>query len=76
MPRPPVIRTFFFMFPQDKDSGEIAERVRPLNQDYLILKIHTDTFKGSAYPERTGSFKPTKADFRNPWRARVGTDFH
>ena len=45
--RPPVIRSFFFAFPDDDDIGEIFERVRPLRQSGQIampVKVTSDLY--------------------------------
>src|SRR6516165_1390901 len=47
MPRPPVIRTFFFMFPDDEDFGEIIELVRPLKLNNVVpslIKVTSDLY--------------------------------
>lgn len=45
--RPPVIRSFFFAFPDDGDLGEIVELVRPLRQSGQIampVKVTSDLY--------------------------------
>src|SRR5260221_8231428 len=47
MPRPPAIRTFFFLFPDDEDFGEIIELVRPLKLNNVVpslLKVTNDLY--------------------------------
>ena len=38
MPRPPAIRSFFFLFPDDEDFGDIIELVRPLKLNKWFLR--------------------------------------
>jgi 4-cresol dehydrogenase (hydroxylating) len=47
MPRPPVIRAFFFMFPEDEDLGEIIDLVRPLKLNNVVptlIKVTSDLY--------------------------------
>jgi 4-cresol dehydrogenase (hydroxylating) len=65
MPRPPAIRAFFFLFPDDEDFGEIIDLVRPLKLNNLVptlIKVTSDLYglgTVTAYPfERTGGRTP------------------
>lgn len=71
MPRPPAIRTFFFMFPDDEDFGEIIELVRPLKLNNVVpslVKVTSDLYglgTVATYPfERTGGRTPLPDDVR------------
>jgi 4-cresol dehydrogenase (hydroxylating) len=47
MPRPPVIRSFFFLFPDDDDFAEIIDLVRPLKLNNVVpslLKVTNDLY--------------------------------
>lgn len=47
MPRPPVIRTFGFAFPEDEDLAEIIELVRPVkltNAVPTLVKVTSDVY--------------------------------
>ncbi|NNL65506.1 MAG: FAD-dependent oxidoreductase, partial [Myxococcales bacterium] len=80
MPRPPVIRSFFFLYPDDGDLAEIMERVRPLKQNNVVptlLKVTSDlyglgtvaTHPGAAVD---GSVAPLSDDDRRALRAEHG----
>ncbi len=65
MPRPPAIRSFFFIFPDDEDFGEIIDLVRPLKLNNVVpslLKVTNDLYAlgtETTYPfERTGGRTP------------------
>jgi len=71
MPRPPAIRVFFFMFPDDKDFGEIIDLVRPLKLNNVVptlLKVTNDLYglgTVATYPfERTGGRTPLPDEVR------------
>lgn len=79
MPRPPVIRTFFFMFPDDGDFGEIIELVRPLKLNNVVpslIKVTSDLYglgTEATYPfERTGGRTPLPDDVRRELQHRHG----
>jgi 4-cresol dehydrogenase (hydroxylating) len=47
MPRPPAIRAFFFLFPDDEDFGEIIDLVRPLKLNNMVpslIKVTSDLY--------------------------------
>ena len=47
MPRPPAIRTFFFLFPDDEDLGDIIELIRPLKMNNVVqslMKVTSDLY--------------------------------
>src|SRR4029453_17025189 len=47
MPRPPAIRAFFFLFPDDEDFGEIIDLVRPLKLSNMVpslIKVTSDLY--------------------------------
>jgi 4-cresol dehydrogenase (hydroxylating) len=67
MPRPPVIRAFFFMFPDDEDFGEIIDLVRPLKLNNVVpslIKVTSDLYAlwtEVTYPfKRTGGLTPRR----------------
>jgi 4-cresol dehydrogenase (hydroxylating) len=71
MPRPPVIRTFFFMFPDDDDLGEIIDLIRPLKLDNVVpslIKVTSDLYAigtEATYPfDRTTGLTPLPDDVR------------
>jgi len=75
MPRPAAIRTFFFLFPEDADLGEIMERVRPLKLTHgvpSLIKVTSDLYGlGSAqsYPfERSDGVTPLPDKLRRELR--------
>ncbi len=79
MPRPPVIRSFFFLYPDDDDLVEIMERVRPLklnNAVPTLLKVTSDLYglgTVTRYPtERSGGAKPLPDALRRALREEHG----
>jgi 4-cresol dehydrogenase (hydroxylating) len=79
MPRPPAIRAFFFMFPDDEDFGEIIELVRPLKLNNVVptlIKVTSDLYglgTVATYPfERTGGRTPLPDDVRCELRREYG----
>ncbi|MFL5347330.1 MAG: FAD-binding oxidoreductase [Hyalangium sp.] len=79
MPRPPVIRAFFFTFPEDEDLGEIVELVRPLKLNNVVptlLKVTSDVYAfgtEETYPfDRTGGRTPLPAELRKELREKHG----
>ncbi len=79
MPRPPVIRTFFFLYPDDDDLVEIMERVRPLklsNAVPTLLKVTSDLYglgTVTRYPTaRSGGVTPLPDALRRELREEHG----
>jgi 4-cresol dehydrogenase (hydroxylating) flavoprotein subunit len=79
MPRPPVIRSFFFTFPEDEDLAEIFELARPLKLNNVVptlLKVTSDVYAfgtEETYPyQRTGGKTPLPADVRKELREKHG----
>jgi 4-cresol dehydrogenase (hydroxylating) len=79
MPRPPAIRTFFFMFPDDEDFAEIIELVRPLKLHNVVptlIKVTSDLYAlgtVATYPfERTGGRTPLPDDVRRELQREYG----
>jgi 4-cresol dehydrogenase (hydroxylating) len=79
MPRPPAIRAFFFMFPDDEDFGEIVELVRPLKLSNIVptlIKVTSDLYglgTVAPYPfERTGGRTPLPDDVRRELQREYG----
>lgn len=79
MPRPPVIRSFGFTFPDDGDLAEIIDLVRPLKQANVVptlLKVTSDLYgvgTEEQYPyDRTGGQVPLPDDLRAELRAKHG----
>jgi 4-cresol dehydrogenase (hydroxylating) len=71
MPRPPAVRAFFFLFPDDEDFGEIIDLVRPLKLNNIVptlIKVTSDLYglgTEATYPfERTGGRTPLPDDVR------------
>ncbi len=71
MPRPPAIRTFFFLFPDDEDLGDIIDLIRPLKMNNAVpslMKVTSDLYGiGTVitYPfDRTGGKTPLPDDIR------------
>jgi 4-cresol dehydrogenase (hydroxylating) len=71
MPRPPVIRTFFFMFPDDDDLGAIIDQIRPLKLNNVVpslIKVTSDLYSlgtEATYPfNRTQGVTPLPDDVR------------
>lgn len=79
MPRPPVLRTFFFMFPEDEDFGEIIDLVRPLKMNNVVpslIKVTSDLYglgTVATYPfARTDGQIPLPDDVRRDLRRQHG----
>jgi 4-cresol dehydrogenase (hydroxylating) len=79
MPRPPVIRSFFFSFPEDEDLAEIFELARPLKLNNVVptlIKVTSDVYAfgtEETYPfERTGGKTPLPAEVRKELREKHG----
>jgi 4-cresol dehydrogenase (hydroxylating) len=79
MPRPPVIRSFFFTFPEDEDLGDIIELARPLKLNNVVptlLKVTSDVYAfgtEETYPlERTQGKTPLPAELRRELREKHG----
>jgi 4-cresol dehydrogenase (hydroxylating) len=79
MPRPPVIRAFFFAFPEDEDLAEIFELVRPLKLNNVVptlVKVTSDVYAfgtEETYPfERTGGKTPLPPEVRRELREKHG----
>lgn len=79
MPRPPVIRAFFFTFPEDEDLGEIVELVRPLKLSNVVptlIKVTSDVYAfgtEETYPfDRTGGRTPLPPELRKELREKHG----
>ncbi len=79
MPRPPVIRTFFFLFPDDEDFGDIIELVRPLKLNNVVpslLKVTNDLYAlgtEATYPfERTNGQTPLPDEVRRELQHEYG----
>ncbi|MDY7224930.1 FAD-binding oxidoreductase [Hyalangium rubrum] len=79
MPRPPVVRSFFFSFPDDEDLGDIFELVRPIKLNNVVptlLKVTGDLYAvgtEETYPfGRTGGRTPLSAELRKELREKHG----
>ncbi len=79
MPRPAVIRAFFFLFANDDDLGQIVEVVRPLKLDGVIstlCKVTGDLYglaTEATYPlGRTGGRFPLPDDVRRELQREYG----
>ena len=79
MPRPPVIRTFFFVFPDDEDFGAIIELARPLKLNNVVptlIKVTSDLYgigTVARYPfERTGGKTPLPDAVRRELQRQYG----
>ena len=79
MPRPPAIRSFFFLFPDDEDFGDIIELVRPLKMNNVVpslIKVTSDLYgigTVATYPfERTGGKTPLPDDIRRQLQHEYG----
>jgi 4-cresol dehydrogenase (hydroxylating) len=79
MPRPPAIRAFFFMFPDDEDFGEIIDLIRPLKLNNIVpslLKVTSDLYglgTVATYPfERTGGHTPLPDEVRRELQREHG----
>jgi len=79
MPRPPAIRTFTFLFPDDEDFGEIIDLVRPLKLNNTVpslMKVTSDLYglgTVATYPfERTGGHTPLPDEVRRELQREYG----
>ena len=79
MPRPPAIRTFFFLFPGDEDLGDIIDLIRPLKMNNAVpslMKVTSDLYGiGTVitYPfDRTGGKTPLPDDIRQQLQQEHG----
>lgn len=79
MPRPPVIRAFFFMFPDDEDLGEIIDVIRPLKLHNVVpslIKVTSDLYAlgtEATYPfTRTGGLTPLPDEVRRKLQRHYG----
>ena len=79
MPRPPVIRSFFFLFPDDEDFCEIIDLVRPLKLNNAVpslFKVTNDLYglgTVATYPfARTGGRTPLPDDVRHELQREHG----
>ena len=79
MPRPPAIRSFFFLFPDDEDFGDIIELVRPLKLNNVVpslIKVTSDLYgigTVASYPfERTAGKTPLPDDIRRQLQHEYG----
>jgi 4-cresol dehydrogenase (hydroxylating) len=79
MPRPPAIRAFFFMFPDDEDFGEIIDLIRPLKLNNVVpslFKVTSDLYAlgtVATYPfERTGGRTPLPDEVRRELQREHG----
>jgi 4-cresol dehydrogenase (hydroxylating) len=79
MPRPPVVRSFFFVFPDDEDLAEIIELARPLKMNNVVptlIKVTSDLYAlgtEEKYPfDRTGGKTPLPAELRKELREKHG----
>ncbi|MGY4098788.1 FAD-binding oxidoreductase [Nocardia sp. R16R-3T] len=79
MPRPPVIRSFAFTFPDDGDLAEIIELVRPLKLAGTVptlMKVTSDLYgigTQESYPyERTGGVIPLPDEVRRELQVAHG----
>jgi 4-cresol dehydrogenase (hydroxylating) len=79
MPRPPVIRSFFFTFPEDEDLSEIIELSRPLKLNNVVptlIKVTSDVYAfgtEETYPlDRAGGKSPLPPELRKELREKHG----
>ena len=79
MPRPPVIRSFFFLFPDDADFATIIDLVRPLKLNNTVpslFKVTNDLYglgTVATYPfDRTGGRTPLPDDIRKELQQQYG----
>jgi 4-cresol dehydrogenase (hydroxylating) len=79
MPGPPVIRSFFFMFPDDEDFGEIIDLIRPLKLHNVVpslIKVTSDLYAlgtEATYPfQRTGGRTPLPDQVRRELQRQYG----
>lgn len=80
MPRPLVIKCFFFIFPDDEDLGEIIDLTRPLKMTGTVpslIKVTSDVYglgTEACYPfRRTDGRTPLPDDVRRELREQYGT---
>jgi 4-cresol dehydrogenase (hydroxylating) flavoprotein subunit len=79
MPRPPAVRTFLFMFPDDEDFGEIIDLIRPLKLNNVVpslIKVTSDLYAlgtEATYPfNRTGGLTPLPDNVRRELQQEYG----
>jgi 4-cresol dehydrogenase (hydroxylating) len=79
MPRPPVIRSFIFTFPDDDDFGEIIDLIRPLKLNNIVptlIKVTNDVYgfgTAAKYPYDSAAGKtPLPDDLRRELQRRHG----
>jgi 4-cresol dehydrogenase (hydroxylating) len=79
MPRPPVVRSFFFTFPEDEDLAEIIELARPLKMNNVVptlIKVTSDVYAfgtEETYPfEKAAGKTPLPAEVRRELREKHG----
>jgi 4-cresol dehydrogenase (hydroxylating) flavoprotein subunit len=79
MPRPPVVRAFFFMFPDDEDFGQIIDLIRPLKLNNVVpslIKVTSDLYAigtEATYPfEQTRGLTPLPDDVRHELQRQYG----
>ena len=79
MPRPPVTRVFFFVFPDDEDFGEIIDLVRPLKLNNVVpslIKVTSDLYAlatEATYPfKRTDGLAPLPDDVHRELQRQYG----
>jgi 4-cresol dehydrogenase (hydroxylating) flavoprotein subunit len=79
MPRPPVIRAFFFLFPDDEDLGAIIDLIRPLKLHNVVsslIKVTSDLYAvgtAATYPfQRTGGRTPLPDEVRRELQRQYG----
>jgi len=80
MPRPPVIRSFIFTFPDDEDFGDIIELIRPLKLNNVVptlIKVTNDVYgfgTAATYPyDASGGKTPLPDNLRHDLQKRYGT---
>jgi 4-cresol dehydrogenase (hydroxylating) len=75
MPRPPVIRAFFFVFPNDEDLGEIIELSRTLKLNNVVptlIKVTSDVYSFGTEEHFAGGRTPLSAEARKELQTRHG----
>ena len=75
MPRPPVVRSFFFVFPNDEDLGEIIELSRPLKLNNVVptlIKVTSDVYAFGTEEHYAGGRTPLSAEARKELQAKHG----
>jgi len=75
MPRPPVVRSFFFMFPNDEDLSEIIELARPLKLNNVVptlIKVTSDVYAFGTEEHHGGGKTPLSPEARKELQARHG----